>query len=272
MKRSKKTMPWSMILKILDEVAWEVGLICPFLMQEPFLEPRMVPILRNIKQLNGNIKTVIFSNMSVMPDALMNEILDSRALDEIRVSFYAPDKETYERLQPPLKYEVTAGNIKRFIKLRNEKGLSKPSVQLHYIMMPGLAERYLDMYKQWRHIVDGIGFVHYDNWHGDQPDLERDEYWEKKPETERSPCPRLWNSMVILSDGTVVPCCIDYEALEPMGNIRDNALHEIWVNERFQAFRHLHLERRFNEIPLCRECTLWRYQHPPGWNERFEAE
>lgn len=270
MKREKKVMPWSTILKILDEVAFEVGLICPFLMQEPLLEPRLIPILRNIKQLNDKISTSIFSNMSAMTPSRAIGILKSRALDTIHVSFYAPNEEIYNKFQPPLKYSVTKGNIENFIKFRNKMGLKKPQVNCHYIMMPGLAEHYLDFHKQWSGIVDSIGFVHYDNWHGDKPDLERDEYWANKSETERYPCPRLWNSMTILSNGDVVPCCIDYEALEPMGNVKDKSLHEIWVDDPFQEFRKLHIERKFDDVKLCRECTLWRYQHPPGWNQQFK--
>jgi radical SAM protein with 4Fe4S-binding SPASM domain len=261
-------MPWSMILKIIDEsIANGAGAFCPFLMQEPLLEPRLIPILRNIKMQNSRIVTTVYSNMSLMTEKKAYEILKAGVIDNLEVSFYAPNAETYEELQPPLKYETTFNNIVRFMRLKREGGYITPKVNLHYIAMPGLyehAKRYID---EWKDIVDGVGFVHYDNWHGDQPDLENDAYWPVNPEKERFPCPRLWLGMQILSSGEVVPCCIDYEALEPMGNIRDFHLKEIWNNSRFQAMRSLHIERRFSEIQLCKDCTVWRYQHPVGWNQ-----
>ena len=267
MKRPHRTMPWSLILKIIDE-AIEAGAqsFCPFLMQEPLLEPRLISILRNIKMQNHRIATTVYSNMSLMTEAKAKEILDAAVLDNLEVSFYAPTKAIYEELQPPLNYEATVENIKRFMRLKREGGYSSPRVMLHYIAMPKLHEHARQFLEDWQPIVDAVGFVHYDNWHGDQPDLENDNYWPVNPERERYPCPRIWNAMTVLSSGDVVPCCIDYEALEPMGNAAQHSLAEIWNNDRFQAFRHLHAERRFAEIPVCKDCTLWRFQHDRNWN------
>jgi len=267
MKRPHETMPWSLILKIIDEaIANGAGAFCPFLMQEPLLEPRLIPILRNIKMQNSHIVTTVYSNMSLMTESKAKAILEAGVIDNLEISFYAPTKEIYERLQLPLKYDVVMENIKRFMRIKGEGGYTKPIVNMHYIAMPELyegAKVFLDM---WKPIVDNVGFVHYDNWHGDQPDLENDDYWPVLPEKERFPCPRLWHSMQILSNGQVVPCCIDYEGLEPMGNVREWHLKEIWNNQRFQWIRRMHVERRFDEIPLCKDCTLWRYQHPLEWN------
>ena len=268
MKRPHKTLPWSLVLKIVDEsVANGVQAICPFLMQEPLLEPRLLSILRNIKMQNDKIVTTVYSNMSLMTEEKAAEIIDARVLDSLEVSFYAPDKETYERLQPPLKYDVVSENIRRFMALKKQKPISRPNVILHYIAMPGLYEAAKGFLDEWSKVVDAVGFVHYDNWHGDQPDLENDDYWSVNPEHERFPCPRIWNSMQVLSDGEVVPCCIDYEELEPMGNVADYSLKTIWNNERFQRLRHLNVERRFDKIPLCKECTVWRYQYDQQWCE-----
>ena len=269
MKRPHRTMPWSMILKIIDEsIENGASAFCPFLMQEPLLEPRLISILRNIKMQNDKIATTVYSNMSVMTEDKAKELLEARVLDNLEVSFYAPSKEIYETLQPPLKYEVTAENIRSFMRLKRGSGYTSPKVNLHYIAMPKLySYEYVKAFlEEWSTVVDSVGFVHYDNWHGDQPDLESDEFWPTLPEKEHFPCPRIWNSMTILSSGDVVPCCIDYEALEPMGNVAQHSLKEIWNNDRFQALRRLHVERRFDEIPLCRGCTLWRFQHQKEWN------
>jgi radical SAM protein with 4Fe4S-binding SPASM domain len=255
-------MPWSLILKIIDQaVQFGASAFCPFLMQEPLLEPRLISILRNIKMQNHKIQTTVYSNMSLMTEEKSLEILDAGVMDNLEVSFYAPTQKIYERLQPPLKYGVVGGNIQRFMRLKREGGYASPKVVLHYIAMPGLYEHARQFMEQWGQVVDAVGFVHYDNWHGDQPDLERDAYWPVNPER-----PRLWHNMQILSSGEVVPCCIDYEALEPMGNISKNTLKAIWNNTRFQELRRKHVERRFSDIPLCRSCTVWRYQHPETWN------
>jgi radical SAM protein with 4Fe4S-binding SPASM domain len=151
------------------------------------------------------------------------------------------------------------------MQLKRDGSYPRPHVNLHYIAMPGLYEHAPAFLAQWQPIVDHVGFVHYDNWHGDQPDLEQDRYWPRPPETERLPCSRIWNSLQILSNGEVVPCCIDYEAVMPMGNIADASLKTIWNNTAFQDLRRLHVARRFDELPLCKDCTVWRYQHSQEW-------
>lgn len=268
MKRSHTKMPWSLILKIIDEsVLHGVQSFCPFLMQEPLLEPRLLSILRNIKQHNSRITTTVYSNMSLMTKDKALEVLEARVIDHLTVSFYAPNKRVYEKLQYPLKYGVVSKNIRRFMRLKKLGGYTSPEVTIHYIAMPPLYRHAKTFMDKWRPIVDSIGFVHYDNWHGDKPKQENDSYWPVNPEKERFPCPRLWHSMQILSNGEVVPCCIDYEALEPMGNVREYSLKEVWNNVAFQHMRRLHVERRFSEIPLCKDCTLWRYQHNSNWNQ-----
>jgi radical SAM protein with 4Fe4S-binding SPASM domain len=239
MQREHCTMPWSHILSIIDDsIRHGTTAFCPFLMQEPLLEPRLLPILRNIKMQNHHIADV---------------------------SFYAPTPEIYHHLQPPLHYDVTAANIRRFMQLKRDGNYPRPHVNLHYIAMPTLYPHAQSFMETWSPIVDNVGFVHYDNWHGDQPDLEQDCYWPRPPETERLPCSRIWNSLQVLSNGEVVPCCIDYEAMMPMGNIKDASLTTIWNNQRFQDLRRLHVARRFNELPLCKDCTVWRYQHSQEW-------
>jgi radical SAM protein with 4Fe4S-binding SPASM domain len=215
---------------------------------------------------DSHIVTTVYTNMSLMTPEKAKEILEAGVIDNLEVSFYAPTKEIYEKLQPPLKYMSVSENIKSFMLLKRKLGYTKPKVNLHYIAMPQLYDGAKAFMDKWRPIVDSIGFVHYDNWHGDKPSLENDDYWPINPEKERYPCPRIWNGMQILSNGEVVPCCLDYECLQPMGNVSVWGLKEIWNDTPFQRFRKLHVERRFDEIPLCRDCTLWRYQHPPQWN------
>ena len=268
MKRRNQVTSWSTILKIIDEAIPHASACCPFLMQEPLLEPRLLPILSNIKQINRHCQTTIFTNMAAMTETLARKIIESRWLDTLIISFYGPTKEIYNRLQPPLNWEKTKQNIKRFMEIRKEYNSDKPFVKMHYIALPELLRHYWQFHYEWINIVDDIGIVHYDDFHGDMPVL-----WEKTeqriwgpPASERYPCPRLWSGINILCDGTVVPCCIDYNATVKLGNIHEKTLHEIWLDEPFREIREAHITGRYDDISLCKNCKLWRYQHPPEWN------
>lgn len=58
----------------------------------------------------------------------------------------------------------------------------------------------------------------------------------------------------ILVDGTVVPCCLDYDGSIPLGNIFQSNLSDILQSERFQAIKNGFQNNQAVE-ELCRHCT-----------------
>ena len=72
-------------------------------------------------------------------------------------------------------------------------------------------------------------------------------------------CVSPWRSVVVLWDGTVVPCCRDADAGLVLGNLRHQTLEEIWRGPVANALRALH--RSGDPIPqghLCAECPWGR--------------
>lgn len=68
------------------------------------------------------------------------------------------------------------------------------------------------------------------------------------------PCPFPWQYLVVQWDGNVVPCCRDYNAVNVMGNVRQQTLREIWNGPAYEDFRKRHEEADFNGNPICRDC------------------
>ena len=263
-------MPWSMILYIIEQVAASSSTICPFLYQEPLLEKRLVAILDNIKQFNPKCETVIFSNMSVMTPELAREIIESQLLDRLVVSYYAPNKYVYELLQPPLNFEQTAQNIRDFMTLRRSLKRSKPSVTLHYITIPPLVEHAEQFFKEWTPVVDKVGFVHYDTFHGVKPVIDETPYYGAPLAEVMVPCQRVWSQLNVLSNGDVVPCCLDFNGEVVLGNVEEKTLREIWLDEPYQTLRQSHVN---GDIPeLCRECTVYKYQFTEVWIKYWKQQ
>ena len=78
---------WSTILEAIDIIAPYAQTVCPFLMQEPLLEPRLCAVLDNVKQVNPFAKTEIYTNMSTLPNN-WRSIIDEGNLDTMIISFY----------------------------------------------------------------------------------------------------------------------------------------------------------------------------------------
>ena len=69
------------------------------------------------------------------------------------------------------------------------------------------------------------------------------------------PCPFPWQYLVIQWDGTVVPCCRDYNAVNVMGNVATQTLREIWNSPTYEAFRRQHRTGCFGGNTFCADCT-----------------
>ena len=68
-------------------------------------------------------------------------------------------------------------------------------------------------------------------------------------------CYGLRDQIAVLSDGTVVPCCLDHEGDIPLGNLFEDTLEEIMRRERTQAMLRGFAQRKPSE-ELCRRCAF----------------
>lgn len=66
-------------------------------------------------------------------------------------------------------------------------------------------------------------------------------------------CYGLRDQVGVLSDGTVVPCCLDAEGAVALGNLFNRPLSEILGSERAAALKRSFETRRITE-PLCQRC------------------
>ena len=244
-------MPGSMIGKIIREIAPHVDGCLPFLYQEPMMEERLIEILKLIKETNKDCTTAIYSNMGLLTREKAEEIIKAGVLDQLFISFYGPNADLYHKYQAGLNRDSVIQNIKDLMEARGEN--ERPLVTMWYLNIPDLMDE-IDAMKPVAELVDRFGVVSYDDFCGLKPALVT------YPQTERKPCPRLWDGVNILCDGTVVPCCLDYSGSIPLGNaFVDNGL-EIWKNGyRMSKLREMHLNKQWGKLPeLCKRCSVWK--------------
>ncbi len=61
----------------------------------------------------------------------------------------------------------------------------------------------------------------------------------------------------IATDGRVSKCCNDLYFSDPMGNVNNDCLMDIWKGKRFEKIRELLLEGNRNDIETCRKCDFY---------------
>lgn len=73
-------------------------------------------------------------------------------------------------------------------------------------------------------------------------------------------CHGLLDQIAVLTDGTVVPCCLDADGEIALGNLFLQSMEEILASERLRAMEAGLRSGRFTEA-LCRRCTYARRFH-----------
>ena len=72
-------------------------------------------------------------------------------------------------------------------------------------------------------------------------------------------CERLWTQSLINWDGSVSPCCHDYDLNYTFGSIiKEKGFKKIWFGDKYINFRKAVLNN-MNSIPLCKNCPKTMY-------------
>lgn len=240
MKREKMHMPDDIFNKSVEEIK-KMGLrdigLCNF--GEPLVDPKIVERVRIVKK-NYDCSVHIITNALALSNDVAEGLIDA-GLDKLTVSLDAVDKDSFKKIRLG-SYEKVVSNIKNLMELKKKKNADNPFVCVRFMVSKDNkkdARRFIWM---WKNIVDEVAFgrIH-DFYHGGQHLL-------------NAPCLFLWESLVILSNGDVTVCCVDYEGKLFVGNIMEKSLWEIWNSEEIQRLRKWHLSGDYPA--MCEHCDV----------------
>ena len=263
--REKGAMDFKLYTKIVDDCVnnkKRIEAFFPFLNGELFMAPNWEEYLTYFRKKLTGIDLKIFTNGSLLNDKNINKLLAIEP-DLVNISFDGTDKETYERIRRKLRFEVVEGNISELIRRRNLSGKNKPEVSISIIEMEETRPAIRLFQEKWSTIVDKVTVEPFSNWSKNKAE----ENCYSKTDQKRQPCARLWYNFVVLNSGNAVICCLDYNGEEVLGNIKEHSVEELWSCKRMTELRQLHLEGRFSEIRLCKNCSygITQFEKPFWW-------
>ena len=181
----------------------------------------------------------------------MSERVLSSSLTFVSFSFDGCTPEIYERLCPPAKFEQVRANIRRFLDLRRQIGRG-PYTNIEIIRMRDTEEFIESFIEEWKAGgAEEVSVVDCMTWLGTVPDRRNGEAVAGGAYT---PCAAPFQHGCILSDGTVVPCCLDVDGQMPLGNVIEQPFREIWAGN---ALRQLRLQMLTGELrtgSICAAC------------------
>ncbi|KAF7774130.1 hypothetical protein PCIT_a0528 [Pseudoalteromonas citrea] len=222
---------------------------------EPLLNPKLFKMIEYAKE-KGVIDVMFNTNATYLSEKNAEKLLNS-GIDKLFFSFDSPTKAQYEKIREGAEFEEVLGNIKRFIRMRDERGSIKPFTRVSMVLMKENQDEWPKFKALFEPIVDAVAYVDYLD-HGDQNNSEMT-LIDLTARDNRFCCPQLWQRMFVHPDGVATVCCIDSKRELVVGNVHEQTISEIWQGDKYSKLRKLHAEGRSHEIPACARCPLAKY-------------
>lgn len=245
-KRTKRTLSPEEFRRLTDRLQGKVKFLYFHLMGEPLLHAHLPEFIITARE-KGFIPVLttngtLLSRAAAVIDALPHKVQISLHSHEGNAK---DNPEQYISQVMQFAKEAASRGIIIVLRLWNQGGYDSTNERLLELMSQHVPRPWAERYDGWR--LAGNIYLEFDNMF-EWPDSERDEYAD-----DEAFCYALRNQIGVLADGTVVPCCLDYDGDMPLGNLFEQPLDEILASPRAKAIyegfsRHEAVE------PLCRRC------------------
>lgn len=241
---------------VIDELAGQRGFVLlPQGFGETMLHPRWAELVGDAAA-RGVRPIVMLTNATLLGEANRERLL-ALEVDVLVVSIDGVTPETYASVRVGGRLEKVEANVLGLLQARGAR--RRPKLVLRIIRMQETAAEIDAFFERWRpHLGpdDEIHINEYNDWTGKVEDLSVDGLRAAPPA--RSPCRMLWRNLSVHADGKVSACCLDSEDELVVGDLtRGDTLAGIWNGERLAHLRRIHLDGRFDQLPICARCTSW---------------
>lgn len=231
MSRLKGEMSDELFHKIIKE-GKEMGVkrYSPFFMGEPFIFPRIWDWLDYMEK--EGVTVALYTNGQTID---VDRIVKYRNIDYLDFSINATTPETHKKIMRGPDFKKVVENFNK------ARRLAPFMVRASFVTV----EENKSEIEEFKKMFGKTEVVSFTNWAGDK-------HSPLGKSGKRIPCWVLFHQMMILWDGTVVPCCSDYDGKQVLGNANKQSLKEIWDSYAWMREKHTKLDF---DIPVCKNCN-----------------
>lgn len=254
MTRKKEVMSFEKFKKYVDQLYPSNDYLYYHFIGDPLVNPDVSRMISYVKS-KGH-KTGLLTNGGLLTEEKSKEIIEA-GLDALGISFEIVER-TFNKTRRGGNFQQVKMNILNFLNIKKKIRSGKPKVEIHSITFPNCEKEVKQATKFWQGKVDVVHNRLLHSWAGDIPQIV--EFFQNSGMLSNSKngmriCRFPWLTMIILVDGRVIPCCVDYDAKYVVGDLNKESLKEIWNGKKMVALRKALLEGRKEEIELCSKCT-----------------
>ena len=223
---------------------------------EPLLDKEL-PVRIKLAKDYGIKHLYFVTNASLLVPELAEKII-SAGLDEFKISFYGVDKQSYNSTMKRLDFDTTTRNIKDFFLIRKKMNASKPKVVIQYLPQdnddPQKMEHFRSIFSSLidSEIGDSLNIFSLHNFGGGR------EFHKFGNRDITGICHYPWRTMIILHDGRVALCCLDFDGMQIAGDVTENTIAQVWNGEEYSRIRNDFKKLRYDNYPACMKCNIIR--------------
>jgi len=237
--RAVPDMPLELALKVIDELADDIEEVQPQFYGEPTLYPHFNEVVEHCR--SKGLRVAFYTNGSGRLE--FDDIWPTSVI--FSIDYHT--EELCKKIRPGLNFERVLGNVLEF--WTDPKRIEARCTCVIRATRCKENERYeKEMREFWGAHTDN--FVIYDEMprcRGESVGTPEKNY----------KCKRIDEHLVVLSDGTVVLCCIDWKGEHPGGNINEMSAIDAWNTEGLEAVRRAIRDKDWPAI--CGDCGF-RYR------------
>lgn len=248
--RPGRFMDPALAKRLIREAAeLKVQKLALFLNGESFLVKNIAEYVRYGKEM-GIPYIFLTTNGSIATREQLMEVMEA-GLDSLKFSINAADAQTYHRIHGRDDFGKVMENLRFVRQYRDEKGLTCRI--LAGCVLTDETKHQIDAYSRTiGALVDDYLFMKPDNFGGYMVEELKDLYREDdgfsdpriyKFEDKRLPCPLVFNSANVTSEGYLTLCCseaLNYMVTEDLNQM---SLLDAWNSSRMMEIRRRHLHR-----------------------------
>lgn len=214
---------------------------------EPLLHPRFLELCEYANQ--SDISFGFDTNASLLTHDISHRLLSLKNFKRIVFSIDSLSPETYSAIRIGGSLEEVHQNVFGFLKMAKKLIRKDVHSRVNIVQQPDNEHEIDDFVRYWTPYVSQVNVIKLR--HGTRVDAP---HWQPD---KRLPCRFLYNHMRILTDGSVVVCCLDDNFESVIGNITDSSIADVWRGPAYEALRERQEDSDFNTPAICRDCNCW---------------
>jgi len=256
MTRKQGFMDFSLFKNLIEEIStYPVNRVHLHNFGEPLLDKELPRRIKLAKE-HGVKLTYIVTNGSLLDHEKSSQLIQS-GLDEFKISFYGTDSKTYNATMRKLDFEKTLDNVKSFFEIRRNMKAKRPKLTIQYLSLDTNESDYNGFINIFKPLIDkeiGDRLISCDlhDYGGGSA------YKSLALGKPLMTCHYPWKVMVVLHDGRVSSCCLDYNGEQILGDVSKQSIKEVWGGRLYREMREDFLRLDYKRYPICQKCNIVR--------------